>query len=56
MRGSVSTLLNNLSRVRPGLIETEPGSGELMGDILLISSHWTGRAEISVDVETKLQA
>ena len=27
-----------------------------MGDTLLISSHWTGRVEISVDVETKLQA
>ena len=38
------------------LIEMDPGSWELMGDTLLISSHWTGRAEISVDVETKLQA
>ena len=38
------------------VIEMDPGSWELMGDTLLISSHWTGRAETSVDVETKLQA
>ena len=46
---AVSQPFATICRVsRRGLIETDPESWEIMGDILLISGHWTGRAEISL--------